>query len=159
MKVYKNLFKQISSHENVCTAYHNAIKGKKRYKEVIEIEKDREKFLEEITKELQEKTYKVSPYDIFKMMSGGKEREIYRLPMKDRVVQHAMMMYCESIFRESFIVDTFQSIKGRGIHRGLQRLKRALNDIEYKYVLQLDIHHCYPSIDQGILKQKLFKKF
>lgn len=79
--------------------------------------------------------------------------------MRDRIVQHAIMIYCERIFRESFIQDTFSSIKGRGIHRGLQRLKRAIKDKEYNYVLQLDIYHCHPSIDQNILKKKLRKKF
>ena len=79
--------------------------------------------------------------------------------MKDRIIQHAIMVYCERIFRESFIQDTFSSIKGRGIHRGLARVKRAVKDVNYPYVLQLDIYHCYPSIDQRILKEKIKRKF
>lgn len=159
MKTYNNLFEKICSYENFYIAYENATKGKRHYKEVIEIEKDKDNFLKSLADEVREMKYKVSQYVVFKLWSGGKYRDIYKLPMRDRIVQHAIMVYCERIFRESFIQDTFSSIKGRGIHRGLKRLKRAVKDKEYKYVLQLDIHHCYPSIDQQILKQKLRKKF
>lgn len=159
MKTYNNLFQKICSDENFIQAYFNAIKGKKHYREVIEIEKDRDNYLKTLAEEVRTKKYRVSQYTIFKLWSGGKYRDIYKLPMRDRIVQHAIMIYCERIFRESFIQDTFSSIKGRGIHRGLKRLKRAIKDDTYQYVLQLDIYHCYPSIDQHILKQKLFKKF
>ena len=159
MKTYNNLFDKICDVNNFREAYFNVIKGKKHYKEVIEIEKDRENYIKALAEEVRTKQYRVSKYTIFKLWSGGKYRDIYKLPMKDRIVQHAIMTYCERIFRESFIQDTFSSIKGRGIHRGLQRLKRAVKDKEYKYVLQLDIHHCYPSLDQNILKEKLRQKF
>lgn len=159
MKTYNNLFEKICSYENFYLAYDNATKGKKYYREVKEIEKDKDNYIKSLADEVREKRYKVSPYVIFKLWSGGKYRDIYKLPMRDRIVQHAIMVYCERIFRESFIQDTFSSIKGRGIHRGLQRLKRAVKDKEYPYVLQLDIHHCYPSIDQNILKEKLGYKF
>ena len=159
MKTYTNLFDKICSDENFIEAYFNAIKGKKHYTEVQEIEKDRYTYLKNLAEEVRTKKYRVSEYTIFKLWSGGKYRDIYKLPMRDRIVQHAIMVYCERIFRESFIQDTFSSIKGRGIHRGLQRVKRAVKDQEYQYVLQLDIHHCYLSIDQNILKQKLREKF
>lgn len=159
MKTYSNLFEKICDINNFRQAYFNAIKGKKWYKEVIEIEKDRENYIRTLAEEVRTKQYRVSQYTVFKLWSGGKYRDIYKLPMRDRIVQHAIMIYCEPIFRESFIQDTFSSIKGRGIHRGLQRVKRAVRDEGYNYVLQLDIYHCYPSIDQQILKDKLRKKY
>lgn len=59
-----------------------------------------------------------------------------------------------------FIKDTYASIEGRGIHRGLKRVRGALKDIENTtYCLKLDIHKFYPSIDQEILKRKLLRKF
>ena len=69
------------------------------------------------------------------------------------------MIYIEPIFRESFIIDTYSSIKGRGIHKCLKRVKKAVRHEEYKYCLKLDIHKCYPSLDKEILKQKLRQKF
>lgn len=138
MKKYNNLFEQICSYENFQLAYANAIKGKKHYKEVIEIEKNRDEFLRNLADSVRNKTYRVSDYTIFKLWSGNKWREIYKLPMIDRIVQHAIMIYCEPIFRESFIIDTYASIKHRGIHRGLQRLKKALKDSQYVYALQIE---------------------
>ena len=68
------------------------------------------------------------------------------------------MNYLEPIFRESFIVDTYSSIKTRGLHMGLKRVKRAIRKGNCKYCLKLDIHKCYPSLNQSILKRKLKRK-
>jgi len=57
------------------------------------------------------------------------------------------MIYIEPIFRETFVVDTFSSIKGRGIHGALKRIKRDIRKNSYTYYLKLDIKKCYPSLD------------
>ena len=60
MKTYNNLFEKICSYENFYIAYENATKGKKHYKEVIEIEKDKDNFLKSLADEVREMKYKVS---------------------------------------------------------------------------------------------------
>jgi hypothetical protein len=160
MKQYKNLWKDIVTFDNFKLAYKNATKGKKHYKEVKFIERRGvNKYLRKLLAEVIDKTYKVSDYDVFTLFTGEKYREIYRLPMKDRIVQHALMTIIEPIFRETFIVDTYSSIKYKGIHFGLNRVKKALRTNEYNYYLKLDIHKCYPSLDKDILKNKLSYKF
>lgn len=159
MKIYKHLSEKILTIENFRIAYKNATKGKRHYEEVREIDKDPETYLQNLLEEVKSGRYRVSEYTIFQLYTGLKWREIYKLPMKDRIVQHAIMNYCEPIFRESFIMDTYSSIKTRGIHLGLKRVKAALRDTEYLYCLKLDIHKCYPSLDKEILKQKLNRKF
>lgn len=157
MKCYYDLWSKITTRENFELAYKRATKGKKYYKEVKCIErKGWRRYVNNLRKEVINKTYKVSDYNIFNLFTGGKWREIYKLPMKDRIVQHAIMNYLEPVFRETFILDTFASIKGRGIHLGLKRVKKALKrNPKYKYYLKLDIHKCYPSLDKNILKDKL----
>ena len=160
MKRYNNLWNKICTIENFKQAYSNAVKGKRHYTEVKEIEKyGAEQYLQELLEEVIQDKYKVSEYTVFKRWTGGKEREIYKLPMRDRIVQHAIMIHIEPIFRESFILDTYSSIKGRGIHRCLKRVKKAVQNSEYEYCLKFDIHKCYPSLDKEILKLKLSKKF
>lgn len=159
MKIYKHLSEKILNIDNFRLAYKNATKGKRHYDEVKEIDKDPETYLQALLKEVQSKEYRVSEYTVFQLFTGLKWREIYKLPMKDRIVQHAIMNICEPIFRETFIIDTYSSIKTRGIHLGLSRVKTALNDTEYLYCLKLDIHKCYPSLDKEILKKKLNRKF
>lgn len=160
MKVYKNLFEKICTKQTFWEAYINATAGKHWYKEVKEIEAyGVDKYLDELLQEVKEKRYKVSDYINFKLWSGHKWRDISKLPMKDRIVQHAIMIYLEPIFRENFIIDTYSSIKGRGIHLALKRVKRALREEHYEYQLSMDIKKCYPSLDQNILKAKLREKF
>lgn len=160
MKVYKHLWKKIITFENFKLAYKNATKGKKHYKEVKLIErKGVNSYLRKLLEEVKSKQYKVSNYDIFTLFTGEKVREIYRLPMKDRIVQHALMNIIELLFRETFIKDTYSSIKGRGIHPALKRVKRVVKSCRYTHYLKVDIRKCYPSIDKEILKSKLARKF
>lgn len=160
MKRYKNLWDKICTLDNFRQAYKNAIHGKRHYKEVVFIENyGPDKYLSELLEEVKENKYKVSEYVIFTKFTGGKEREIWKLPMRDRIVQHAIMIHIEPIFRETFIVDTYSSIKGRGIHNALKRIKRDIKKNKYLYYLKLDVKKCYPSLNQDILKQKLAKKF
>ena len=160
MKAYKHLWEQIVTFDNFKLAYVNATRGKKHYKEVKWIERyGVNKYLRKLLQEVKDKTYKVSPYDVFNLFTGDKWREIYRLPMRDRIVQHALMNIIEPIFRETFIVDTYSSIKYKGTHYGLSRVKKALRNGEYYWYLKLDIHKCYPSLNKDILKNKLKRKF
>lgn len=161
MKRIGNLYDKICTIENFQLAYKNATKGKKHYKEVKQIEKyGVDLFLEELVQSLIDKTYRVSEYHIFQLQCGRKVREIYKLPMKDRIVQHAIMNYIEPIFRYSFILDTYSSIKGRGLHRCLHRIQKAMKDVDgTEYCLKLDIHKFYPSINQYLMKQILRRKF
>lgn len=65
MKTYNNLFDKICEDSNFIEAYFNAIKGKKHYKEVKEIEKDRENYLKSLAEEVRSKRYRVSKYTVF----------------------------------------------------------------------------------------------
>lgn len=160
MKRYGNLFDKICTMENMRLAFSRAIKGKSHYREVKEWKVNTERKLQKLLNELKSHRYRTSKYYVFKLWSGGKEREIYKLPLRDRIVQHAIMNYLEPLFRKSFITDTYSSIKGRGIHKGLSRLKKALKDREgTKYCLKLDIRKFYPSIDQTLMKQRIRSKF
>lgn len=160
MKIYKDLFSKIATFENFKLAYKQATKGKKHYKEVKFIERyGVNRYLRKLLKEVINKTYKVSDYKVFNLFTGDKWREIYKLPMRDRIVQHAVMNVIEPLFRETFIVDTYSSIKFKGTHYGLSRVKKTLKDGEYYYYLKLDINKCYPSLDKNILKAKLARKF
>lgn len=74
-----NLFSKIYAIDNLRLAYKNAKKGKGWYKEVKEIEKDLDRYLNELRESLINHTYHTSPYEIFTRIEGQKEREIYKL--------------------------------------------------------------------------------
>jgi retron-type reverse transcriptase len=95
-----------------------------------------------------------------KKTASGKIREIYKLPyFPDRIIHHAIIQIVEPIWFKSLIRDTYSSIKGRGIHDGVKRIKIALFDKENTtYCLKMDVKKFYPSVDNEILKQIISRK-
>ncbi len=161
MKRYGDLFEKLYSYENLELAYKNARKGKTHYKEVKEIDKCPDEYLIQLQNMLMWKNYKTSSYQVFTKVDKGKEREIYKLPFfPDRIMHHALANIIEPILCNSLINDTYASIKGKGVHYGLKRIKKALRDTDNtKYCLKLDIKKYYPSINHEILKKLIRKKF
>ena len=153
MKRYGNLYAQICDINNLRLAAQNAASGKRRRSEVTAFFARLEENLEQLHRELTEKRYKTSPYDVF-VKFEGKRREIYKLPFRDRVVHWAIMQVLEPIWTPQFTADTHACIKGRGMHSLLRKLREDLrNDPEgTAYCLKLDIRKFYPSIDHEKMK-------
>lgn len=161
MKRIGNLYSKIYDIENLKLAHENAKKGKSFYKEVKMVDANKVFYLYKIQDMLINKKYTTSQYEVFKKWDKVKEREIYKLPYyPDRIVQWAIMQVIEPILVKKLTSDTFSSIKGRGIHQGMQKLKKALKDKENTlYCLKFDIHHYYPSINHERLKEKYRRIF
>ena len=160
MKRYNNLYSKIYNIENIKIAHKNAKKGKLHYSEVKMIDSNPEKYFIKIHNMLKNKTFQNSEYDVFAKRCGDKEREIFKLPyFPDRIIHHCIMNILEPIWVKTLIADTYSSLKNRGIHKGVKRIKEALKDRENtKYCLKMDIKKFYPSIDHTILKQIIRNK-
>ncbi len=160
MKRYNNLYKQIYDIENIKLAHKNARKGKAHYSEVKMVEANPEKYFMKIRNILKDKTFRNSEYKVFTRECNGKEREIFKLPyFSDRIIHHCIMNILEPIWMKTLISDTYSSLKNRGIHKGVKRIKRALKDRENtKYCLKMDVRKFYPSINHVILKQVIRRK-
>lgn len=98
MKRHNNLYHKIYDINNLKLADKKARKGKSKQNDVINFDKDNEGNILRLHYSLKNKTYKTSPYKIFKIFEP-KEREIFKLPYIDRVTQHAIMSVIESIIR------------------------------------------------------------
>jgi len=160
MKRYGNLYHKMYDIENIRLAHKNAKKGKSHYSEVKMVEADPEKYFMKIHNMLKNKTFHNSEYQVFTKKDKGKEREIFKLPyFPDRIIHHCIMNILEPILIKTLITDTYSSLKNRGIHKGVKRIKKALKDRENtKYCLKMDIRKFYPSVDHGILKRVIGKK-
>lgn len=144
MKRIGNLFNRIISYENLVRAEKKARLGKTKRYGVKKFDRNPYENLVRLQKALIEDTYRTSEYCVYTIIAdrGNKEREIYRLPYyPDRIVHHAIMNVIEPYLVNRFTADTFNCLKGRGIHYGVKRLKRDLKaDKEgTKYCLKLDI--------------------
>jgi RNA-directed DNA polymerase len=160
MKRYGNLYTKIWDMDNIREAHHNAQRGKQHYHEVQMVNADEDKYLMQIQVMLRDKTFRNSEYEIFIKTDSGKEREIYKLPyFPDRIIHHCVMQVLEPIWMSVFISDTYAALKGRGIHKGVKRVKLALRDVDNtQYCLKFDVRKFYPSIDHGVLKVILRRK-
>ncbi len=160
MKRLGNLYERVCSVENLNDAFYHACAGGKRKRgEVKRFEADLEQNILQLHNELLTHTYKTSPYTLFYLYEP-KERLIYRLPFRDRVVQWAIMLVMEPIWTSCLTRDSYACVRNRGIHSCLNRL---FNDLQSdvpgtQYCLKLDIRKFYPSINHVILKQVLRKK-
>jgi retron-type reverse transcriptase len=159
MKRYGFLYRKLCSYEHLFAAAERAKRGKNRQKSVAVFYKNLEANLLELQRELVSHTYATSPYYTF-VIHEPKERVIYRLPFRDRVVQWAIMLVLEPIWVKSFTRDTYSCITGRGIHGLFRKLAADLKAApeETAYSLKLDIRKFYPSIDHDILKRILREK-
>lgn len=160
MKRYGNLWDKIIDLENIKFAHKQARCGKAYYKEVKMVDADVDKYAKDIQLMLVNKTFTTSVYKIEDRFDGRKMRTIYKLPYyPDRIVQHALLNVIGPIIVNTFIRDSFQSIKNRGTHDGARRIKKLIrSDKCPKYALKIDIRKYYPSVNNNLMKQFVRKK-
>lgn len=156
MKRIGYLYEQICTIDNLTLAHKKAKLGKSKQKEVQRFILNEEDNIINLHHILVNKEYKTSKYKIF-TINEGKERQIYQLPYKDRVVQWAIINIIGNIFIKSFTNNTYSCIKYRGIYKCLNNLNKVIKD--YEYCLKIDIKKFYPSVNNDILKSLLRKKF
>ena len=156
-----NLFEKIIDIDNIRLAHKNASKGKSKYKEVIIINKNIDFYCYKIQKMLSDDTYKTSEYKMKQKNDKGKLRDIYVLPyFPDRIIHHTIMQVLEPIWKTLLIKNTYQSIKGRGVHKCKLDVEKVTKrkDLETLYCYKIDVRKFYPSINNLILKQIISKK-
>ncbi|WP_294344678.1 reverse transcriptase/maturase family protein [Prosthecochloris sp.] len=161
MKRYGYLWHTVCSLENIEIAHQRARKRKTHYSEVKMVDSDPEKYFRHIRSMLINKTYKCSKYSIMIKKDGLKEREIWKLKYyPDRIIHHCVMNVVEPIWTKGLIRDTYAAVKGRGIHDGVRRLRKALHADRTgtHYCLKMDVRKFYQSILPEVQKQAFRRK-
>ena len=157
MKRIDNLFDKICNIQNIELADDYARKNKHNWG-IVKHDRNRRKENLKLLENLRNGTYKTSEYSVFTIYEP-KERVIYRLPYyPDRITHWAIMNVLEPVWTKIFIEHTYSCIKGRGIHKCVKDVKKALKNPDTQYCLKLDIKKFYPSIKHDILKQIIRKK-
>ena len=160
MKRHGNLWEKIIDLENIKLAHRFARKGKLFYTEVKMVDNDIDKYCLEIQQMLINKTFTTSKYRISQIHDGKKQRVIHKLPyFPDRIIQHALLNIIGPIFVNSFIRDSFQSIRGRGTHDAMKRVKTLVRSKDCPaYALKIDVKKYYPSVNNNLLKIAIRRK-
>jgi hypothetical protein len=116
-QTYGNLWPEIISWPSLMAAWERTARGRTRQRDVITFRANLEPNLIEIQDSLIHRTYRTGPYHRF-FIYEPKKREIASLPLKDRVVQHALVAVVDPIFEARYIDQSFACRVGKGAHKG-----------------------------------------
>lgn len=160
MKRHGYLIEKVIEEGNLLEAFSMVMRGKKRSRTVRYFKKNRDKILSDLADEIKTGKYAPEGFREFEVVENGKVREIQSLPFKDRIALHAIMAVLHrDVLGGMMIRDTYASLPRRGIHDGLNRVRKALKDRpNTKYCLKLDLRKFYHSIDRDILVDRLRRK-
>lgn len=155
MKIYKNLFSDIVSAENLFSAWDKFKNGKRNKKDVQLFEWNLEENIFKLHKELKSKTYKHSNYISFNI-SDPKPRNIHKAQVRDRILHHAVFQVLNPIFEAGFISASFSCREDYGTHKGVQFLQNTLRKASKNgkvscFALKCDIKKFFDTIDHRVL--------
>lgn len=117
-----------------------------------------------LEKKIKNGIYQSPPPRHFQINERGKTRDITALGFEDRVVNKCLCdNFLNPILQKSLIHDNGATIKGKGLSFTKNRVKCHLQRFYRKhgnngYVLKMDIHHYFESIDHDILIKKMSKR-
>jgi RNA-directed DNA polymerase len=117
-----------------------------------------EGFLDQLRKELVERTYR--PQKARKMeipKGGGKMRQLSIPSIRDRVVQGALKLILEPIFEADFQPGSFGYRPKKSAHAAIQRVQQAI--LEGKtYVIDFDLRSYFDTVKHHIVLEKVARR-
>lgn len=164
MKRHGNLYESMCSKELIYKAIRKASKGKRNRNDVKRVLESPDKYVDKIHNWLIAETFEPSEYQL-KELSATKNRK-HRLIYKpnfypDQIIHWCVYLAIRQYLYNGIYVFSCGSVPGRGIHYGKKYVEKWLRSDRKntKYYLKMDVRKFYPSIDTGILLNKLERKF
>jgi hypothetical protein len=151
----RGLFKRMTQMEALEAAWRKVRRGRRYKPSILEFEDRLEENLITLQEALRWKTYVTGPYNRFEVFEP-KRREIGALPVKDRVVQHALVAELQAIYHPRFLACSFACQPGKGTHAGAdatQAMLRAARREGLVYALKADISSYFASVSHDALKR------
>ncbi len=162
MKIWHNIYSDITTLEAIFQAWDGFILGKKKKKDVVEFGRYLEDNLFLLNEELRNKTYEHGGYKSF-YVRDPKVRHISKAKVRDRVVHHLVSSILENVFDSTFYAHSYSCRKNKGTHKAVEKFAQMLckasrNNTSAIYVLKCDIKKFFATVDQKILLQLLSEK-
>ena len=165
MKSISHIFENIIDLDNIVNTMHSAMRGKRKNRSI-------DKFLN--PDNILHNAYKIQKCLLSGILpkqenrvpkvihepSAGKDRKIFPPRNEEHVIHHLVCQELEKMFMRGMYEFCVASVPGRGGSYGGKFMKKWIKHIGNKriYVLKLDIHHFFDSIDRRILFDKLSKR-
>ncbi|MGE0681973.1 MAG: reverse transcriptase domain-containing protein [Candidatus Binatia bacterium] len=147
-----DLWQRVISFENLYRAAYRVLRGKRGKVHAGDFFLNLETNLFRLQREIRGHTYRPGTYHTF-WITEPKPRMISAAPFRDRVVHHALVNVIEPIFERRFIHHSYACRTGKGTHRALQQFVAWARSS--RYVLKMDIHKFFPTLDHAILKERI----
>ena len=165
MKRVKNLFPKIISDENlklaiqeVCNSHRWVRYPNKPNKTVVWMEDNTDYCIKKLRQIITE-GFIPSPYIQKRRYDSNakKYRDICEPRIwPDQCVHHALIQVLQSVFMRGMDKCCCGSIKGRGMHYGVRKIKKWMSqDSCPKYTLEADIYHFYPSLQFDVVMDRM----
>lgn len=164
MITYNNLYAPAIELENIKKCITEAAKNGKLKKDCVR------KVIENIDKEtatvremMINHNTGFETYELYAIREGikRKKREIAKPRFKyDQMIQHVLISQIKPIVLHSLYEYAHGSLEKRGPLQSAEAISKWIhNDPKgTRYCLQMDVHHCYPSVDQDILISRWHEK-
>lgn len=145
------IYSKIFSLDNLFSAWDEFRHGKERKLDVQEFALNLEDNIFALHQQLVNVSYQHSAYQAF-YVHDPKRRHIFKAPVRDRVLHHAIVRVIGKFFEKSFIFDSYSSRFGKGTHRAVKRLryfawKLSRNNTRTVWALQCDIKKYFDTVN------------
>ena len=160
MKRIGKVSEEVETERNFEMAFWKYSDQKMKRKAVQEFHQNLDKNLKALLDAYRDETWVTSGYTK-KMVYHPKVRPVHKLPVKDHVIQHAVMIPVEDKLRQTLYWKSPAGTKGKGTHYFYEMMKRDIYShpqSETFYCVPLDIHHYFQNIDHGLLKKEYRRK-
>lgn len=152
---------QLLNYLFICYLYARRHKRHKRSQ--IEFEMHLEDNLTQLCDDLYNWKYAVSP-SIYFIQQYPVKREIFAWNFRDRIVHHLIFELISPYWEKQFIYDSYSCRKWKWTSFWIQRIYKFMRAVSNNYtqeawILKMDIHWYFMSINRDILREKLNKFF
>lgn len=155
MKRIGKLWSRICDFDNIRLAIHNATKDAPDRSDNSIVLARFEQCVEEIHTMLKNETYKFHPLRRM-VLYEPKERIIdYMKTYPDKILITCVLNVLKGELIPKYIENTYSSIKGRGLHKCCEKIKKTIKKNPNAYYVLTDIKKYYSNIDHELCKQKL----
>lgn len=150
------LYGRIAETENLLAAFHRAGRGRRDRHAIRRFGNELDKNIQRLRTQLLQERVVWNGYRMFEIRDP-KPRRIAAPAFSDRVLHHAIVRVIEPELERVAVFDSYACRPGKGLFRAIDRTRGFAR--RHPWFLQLDVRKYFDSVDHGVLKVRLERRF